>query len=50
MLAVVEKADREVAIEQLLRNTEEVWLSKQFQLHRHTRSTAQDQVQYGTHQ
>ena len=41
---MVEKADREVAIEQLLRTTEEVWLSKQFQLRRHTRNTLQAQV------
>ena len=37
MLQVVDKALKEVAIEDLLKNLEEVWLSMQFQLKPYSR-------------
>ena len=38
---MVERSGREVAIERLLRNMEEVWLSKQFHFKPHTRFVMQ---------
>ena len=41
VLSMVERSGREVAIERLLRNMEEVWLSKQFHFKPHTRFVLQ---------
>lgn len=44
ILAIVDRASKEVAIEELLKNLEEVWLSMQFQLKPHFRLHGHEQV------
>jgi hypothetical protein len=44
ILAIVERASKEVAIEELLKNLEEVWLGMQFHFKPYLRIHSQEQV------
>ena len=44
ILAVVERAGKDIAVEELLKNLEEVWLSMTFQFSPHKRLHSGDQV------
>ncbi len=44
VLAIIDKASKDIAVEELLKNLEEVWLSMTFQFKSHTRIHGGDQV------
>lgn len=46
ILAIVDRSSKEVAIEELLKNLEEVWLGMQFQLKPYTRLQGNNEVVY----
>ena len=48
VLLVIQRAEKDVAVEELLKNLEEVWLSMQFQLKPHIRLQTSDQVHVHT--